>query len=119
MKRLLNFFKSPIYWRKNCMAVDKNGVELNLNCFTQDSQVYAMSLQGAIAYLFSFEKEPEKRYSVMNKISKAIVVYTKKNLFIAEFNNRPETTFQDIVNVLKIADSKNIDKVISGEKNLY
>jgi hypothetical protein len=105
MKRLLNFFKNKNYWLKNGFAADANGHLLDLNMFTNDMKVYKLSLHGAIAYLFPYEKEPEKRSFVLNKLSKAISIYTKKSMFVAQFNDAKETSFEDVINVLKIADS--------------
>lgn len=105
MKKLISFFKSKNYWVQNAFAVDKDGNPINLNINTEheETRIYAMSLHGAIAYLFSFEREGDRRIQVMNRISKAIAIYKKKNMYIAEFNNSEQTSFEDIQAVLKIA----------------
>lgn len=104
MKRLIQFFRIKSYWVQNVMAVDSDGNVINLNEFTPEIKVHACSLQGAVAYLYSYEKESERRQKILEKLSKAIRKYTGKSYFVAEYNNLPTTTFEDIQKVLKIAE---------------
>jgi hypothetical protein len=107
MNNLLKFFKFASAWSKKYDALDKDGRPIDLNCFSSsDDRVYSLSLQGAIAYFFSYEKSPDKRNIEMQKLSKAIEKYTGKKMYVAEFNKREETTHEDILNVLKIANTK-------------
>lgn len=106
--RLSNFFKSPSYWAQNCLAIDTDGNQINLNEYSEsamrDRKIKSMSLHGALGYFFSFEKEPERRNQMMSKLRKAIEAVTGKRYYIAEFNNHPKTKFEDIVKVIKLAE---------------
>lgn len=95
-------------WAKNCMAVKKDGTKIyNLNVVHFPNGTYidpskdcvAYSLYGAISHLYSNEGQQE----VATKLGDAVRQYTKSKIWLAEFNNKPETTFEDIKNVLKIA----------------
>lgn len=107
--RLSNFFKSPSYWVKDCFAIDTDGFKIDLNQYSEelmrDRKIKAMSLHGALGYFFSYEKEPERRNQMMNKLRKAIEAVTGKRYYIAEFNNHENTKFEDIVKVVKLAES--------------
>ena len=95
-------------WVKNCMALTKNGRKLyDLNIIhSPNGPVYdpskdcvAFSLYGAISHLYSGDGQQD----VCLKLGDVIRRYYGGKIFLAEFNNRPETSFQDIKNVLAIA----------------
>jgi hypothetical protein len=104
MKRLIQFFRTPSTWLQNAMALNTDGELVNLNEFPSETKIQALSLHGAVAHLFSYEREPERRQKVMDRLSKAIRKHTGKSYFVAEYNNLPTTTFEDIKTILKIAD---------------
>lgn len=106
--RLASFFSYPSIWTKGAAARDKKGNPYNLNEFRKKdfddgNRLESFSLYGAIAFLYSHEKEPESREKNLQKLKAAIRKYSGKNYSVAEFNDHPETTFEDIKNVLKIA----------------
>jgi hypothetical protein len=109
--RLSSFFKTSSKWTQNAMARNIHGKPINLNEYhpditkDRDSRVEQLSLQGALAFFFSQEREPERREQELMKFRRAIAKYTGQNLYVAEFNNREETTFEDIKAVIKIAET--------------
>ena len=106
--RLNKFFNHKNKWTKNAQARNGLGETINFMEFSQDSanekqnRVEKLSLYGALAYFYSQEREPENREKEMMKLKKAIQTYTKKNMFIAEFNDAKETSFEDVQKVLEI-----------------
>lgn len=90
------------------MAIDSDGLAINLNQYSEEEMRYrkikAMSLQGALGYYYSFEREPERRNQMMNKLRRAIESVTGKRYYIAEFNNLSTTKFEDIIKVIKLAE---------------
>lgn len=106
--RLSSFFKTSSCWIKNDLAIDTNGETIDMMAYNpilmKDRKIKAMSLHGAIGYFFNYENDFERRNRTINTYKKAIEIYTGKNYYIAEFNNRPETSFEDIVKVIKIAE---------------
>ena len=71
----------------------------------RDRKIKSMSLHGALGYFFSYEKEPERRNQMINKLRKSIEQVTGKRYYIAEFNDKESTTFEDLVKVIKLAES--------------
>lgn len=103
-------------WAKNCIAKDKSGKVLpDINTFylqridkkgniyyqefRNDDFAYSYSLQGAVIKLYDLDE----RENVMHKLSMAIEKYTGKNYYVAQFNNLPDTTFEDIKKVIEEA----------------
>lgn len=103
-------------WTKNCLGRDKEGKPLAsfdtlyLTKYDKNNNPYheevhledlavSFSLQGVIAKCSQGERE-----SIMKKLSDAIRVYTGKNIYVAQYNDSPDTTFEDITQVLKIAE---------------
>jgi hypothetical protein len=95
-------------WAKNCMAVKKDGTKLyDLNVYhlpngeqiDPSKDCVAYSLYGAIAHLYSNDGQQD----VTTKLGNAVREYCKCKIWLSEFNNKPETTFQDIKKVLAMA----------------
>ena len=106
--KLSKFFRTAGKWTQNAMARNINGELINFHAYNlslgedRETRVESLSLQGALAYFYSQEKEPERREKEIRKLKSAIERYTGRNLYVAEFNNSPQTTFQDVRNVLDI-----------------
>lgn len=107
--RLSNFFKSSSTWSKTADAVDTDGNIVPLSAFPsryfeEGVKLKSLSLQGAVAYFFSYEREPESRMRILDKLKKAIEIHTGKNMYVAQFNNHHDTTFDDVKKVISIAE---------------
>ena len=95
-------------WCKNCLATTKNGKKLfNLNVhhfedgktLDPSKECNAYSLYGAITHLYNGTSQSE----IFSKLSKAIREYKGIPMRVAEFNDSPETTYEDIQKVIKLA----------------
>lgn len=95
-------------WCKDCLAITKNGKKLfNLNIHhfedghTVDptKECNAYSLYGAITHLYNGNSQAE----IFSKLSKAIREYTGTSIRVADFNDSPATTYEDVKKVLTIA----------------
>ncbi len=96
-------------WTQGCAARDGNGKPLDLTFINRDipkqvKLLESFSLQGAVAWYFPFETRTEERYRILDKLRNAVRKYTGKDVYVAEFNDDPKTTFEDIQKVLKIAE---------------
>lgn len=99
---LLRLFTNENRWLKNGMAKYKDGSSVPFTYLYNSNikEPWSFSLQGAVS--FYTEPESDSRNKIMAKLSKAIASYTGKQRFVAEFNNDPDTSFQDLISVLKI-----------------
>ena len=96
-------------WTQNCIARDKQGnalkdintfysqrVDKKGNIFYQEfrneDSAYSFSLQGAVIKCY----EPDSRDQVMDKLRDAITRHTRKAYWVAQFNDLPDTTFDDV-----------------------
>jgi len=107
--RLSNFFKTASSWSKDHDAINMDGNPVPLSAMPRDYfnngvRLRALSLQGAVAYFFSYEREPESRIRIMDKLRKAISIHTGRNMYIAQFNSSIDTTFDDLKKVIAIAE---------------
>jgi hypothetical protein len=99
---LIKIFNNPNRWIKNGFAKYKDGTPVPF-CYPygdKPKEPWAMSLYGAIAYYT--EPDSDTRNKVMSRLSQAIERYTGKNMFVAEFNDLPDTSFEDLTKVLQI-----------------
>src|SRR5688500_4651227 len=102
---LTKIFLTPQRWIKGTSAINKDGSPVS---FTQKwgenpKEPYAFSLQGAVAW----HSEPDQtRIQIMDRLSSAISAYTGRTHYVAQWNDLPETTFEDLMNVLKIYNKK-------------
>lgn len=99
---LTKLFVNPNRWIKNGYAQYKDGTRYS---FTRPynekhAEPYKFSLYGAMCYFT--DADSGARQKVAARLSKAIERYTGKNMFIAEFNDNPDTTFEDLSQVIKI-----------------
>lgn len=99
---LTKIFVNSNRWLKNGFAEYKDGRKFQYTGPWKDNppEPYKFSLQGAIAYFT--EQDSGARQKVTARLSKAIERYTGKNLYIAEFNDSPDTSFEDLSQVIKI-----------------
>jgi len=99
---LIKIFVNPNRWLKDGFAQDKNGKSHSFTNLWRDNppEPYKFSLQGAVAYFT--EPESDSRRKVMARLSKAIEKHTGKNMYVAEFNNSPDTSFEDLTKVIQI-----------------
>lgn len=103
-------------WTKNCLARDKDGKPMTsldtffLAKFDKDGNIYyqefhqdelaaSFSLQGAVIHCYPIDDHEH----VMNKLSQAISSYSKKKLYVAQFNDHPDTTYEDVISVARMA----------------
>lgn len=98
-QRIKNLISSPRRWTKNAFFRDKNGhaIDPNGQRYVEWENLLkdidSMSLYGAI--LLSYDTEAA-RQQICEKIRKHIGAYK----YIAEFNDAPETTYQDLKTIL-------------------
>lgn len=99
---LTKIFVNQNRWLKDGFAQYKNGAEYKFTHAWKDNppEPYKFSLHGAIAYFT--EPESGARQKVVERLSRAIERYTGKRMRVAEFNNSPDTSFEDLTNVIKI-----------------
>jgi hypothetical protein len=99
---LNKIFTNKNKWLQNGRALNKDGSNFSFTRKWKEDvkEPICFSLHGAITY-FS-EPESQSRSKIMSKLSKAIGLYTGKNFFVAQFNDSPDTSFEDILNVIKI-----------------
>lgn len=89
-------------WTKNTAARDKNGnpypttVVYNQNA-DHNKNIASYSLYGVLVFYADGTREQYAK-----KLSQAIEKYTGKKMYIAEFNDSPSTTYEDILAVCKI-----------------
>jgi len=95
-------------WCKGCLATTKEGRKLqNLNVHHYDggreinpaSTCVSFSLYGAVVHLYGGNGQGD----ISARLGDAVRKYTKSNVYLAAFNDDESTTFEDIQNVLKIA----------------
>lgn len=102
--RLLRIFSSPSCWAKNCVAINNDGKKTGINGPYTDNQmdmlqhIKQFSLYGAISFFFPHQEE---RADMMNSLRRGIASYTGKNMSVAAFNDAPETTYEDLIRVIK------------------
>lgn len=98
-------FRLKEHWTQKADCRDKDGRAVNINYLSEDNikHIKCFSLQGAVSYYFSYEKDSVRRYKVMGALKKAIQKYTGKDTPVAQFNDDPNTKFEDIKHVIKIA----------------
>lgn len=104
---LNDWFKHSGRWCQEHYAVLHNGTPVSINYIgkseeTKIKKVAKFSLHGALAYFYSYDERMEERYKIYDRLKKAIFQHTGKNYYIAQFNNDPATTFEDIKQVLKL-----------------
>lgn len=99
---LLKIFNNPNRWIKHAYAKYKDGTNVPFSYPYGDKpkEPYSLSLYGAVAYYT--EPDSDSRSKIMNRLSQAIERYTGKSMFVAEFNDKPDTSFEDLLQVLKI-----------------
>jgi len=99
---LIKIFTNQNRWIKNGMAKYRDGTNVPYThpYGMKIKEPWFFSLQGAVS--FYTDPETDSRNKVMNKLSKAISLYTGRPMFVAQFNDNPDTSFEDLVNVLKI-----------------
>jgi hypothetical protein len=99
---LNKIFTNKNRWMQNGRALNKDGSNFSfVRKWKEDvKEPICFSLYGAVTYFT--EPESQSRSKIISKLSKAIEMYTGKNLFVAEFNDSPDTSFEDIQNVIKI-----------------
>lgn len=99
---LTKLFINSNRWIKNGYAEYKDGSKYSYTRPYNEKtpEPYKFSLYGAVCYFT--EPDSGARQKVAARLSKAIERYTGKSLYIAEFNDNPATTFEDLSNVIKI-----------------
>jgi hypothetical protein len=99
---LSKIFTNKNRWHQNGRAINKDGTNFSFTKKWKEDvkEPMSFSLHGAVTYYS--EAESQSRSKIMSRLSKAIEIYTGKNLFVAEFNDSPDTSFEDIQNVIKI-----------------
>lgn len=102
---LTKIFVNQNRWLKDGFAENKDGTKYSFTRLWKDNppEPYKFSLHGAVAYFT--EPESGSRQKAMERLSQAIERYTGKNMYVAEFNNSPDTSFEDLTNVIKIYNS--------------
>ncbi len=100
---LSQIFVNERKWTQNAPARDKNGKLITFTApwdHNTDKNylriIDSWSLYGAVAFFNGAESE------VARRLKKAIERYTGKNLYIAEFNDSIDTSFEDVKKVIKI-----------------
>ena len=119
MARLLaSLINKPEKWTQDCLARDRDGnavpsfdVLHELDIWNDDPGevrfivtdysrgARSFSLYGAIAHCY----DSDRREQVCDKVRRAITAVTGRAESIASFNNRPETTFKEIKDVMLLA----------------
>ena len=99
---LIKIFVNPNRWLREGFATMKDGTPYQYTRQWKETspEPQAFSLQGAVAYFT--EPDSSARQKVMSRLSKAIERHTGKNMYVAEFNNSPSTTFEDLTSVINI-----------------
>lgn len=99
---LIKIFVNPNRWLRGGFARMKDGTPYEYTRQWKDNtqEPQAFSLHGAVAYYT--EPESGARQKVMARLSKAIEKHTGKSMYVAEFNDSPSTTFEDLTAVIKI-----------------
>jgi hypothetical protein len=99
---LIKIFTNQNRWLKNARAKYKDGSDVPFSYLYGDKpkEPWSFSLHGAVSYYT--EPESDARNKTMKKLSKAIERHTGRNMFVAEFNDSPDTSFEDLMTVLKI-----------------
>jgi hypothetical protein len=105
--KISNLIFKPEKWAQNCLGrtkegrpiqsfnvVHRDGHELDLS---KDAESF--SLYGAVIKLYGGEGQAD----VFFKLSEAVKKYTKQKMYVAQFNDSPTTTYEDIKAVLEIA----------------
>lgn len=99
-------------WAQNCDALTKDGQRAYVNEHRLDEQprpkdFKAYSLYGAIAIFEPYERGDDinpARDKHMSKLRRAIEQVTGKCYSVAEFNNRIDTTFEQVEKVIKLSE---------------
>lgn len=95
-------------WIKGALAKSKDGTMLqNLNIYHFDGgkeidpsvQCVAYSLQGAIVRLYSGDSQGD----MFIRLGNIVRNYFGQKVYLAQWNDDPATSFQDVKNVLKLA----------------
>lgn len=99
---------APHRWTKNTAARDKNGNPYPTifpypSEIDHNKNIASYSLQGVL----TFYCPDNTREQYVRKLSKAIEIYTGKKKYIAEFNDSPSTTYEDIMAVCRIMNKLN------------
>lgn len=114
--KIADLITSEAKWTKDCLGRDKEGNAMNSfdgiydakydkqgKIFYEekhlDELAKSFSLHGAVIKCYS----QDHRASVLGKLSKAIEQYTGKKKYIAQFNNEPTTSYEDVKAVIQIA----------------
>jgi len=99
---LLRIFTNQNRWIKNARARYKDGslVPFTIKYGEKEKEPWSFSLYGAVSFYASAESETRDR--IMAKLSQAIEIYTGKSMYVAEFNDSMDTSFEDLIAVLKI-----------------
>jgi hypothetical protein len=94
-------------WTKGCLGRTKDGTPINsLDIRHRDGHEYdpsreieSYSLYGAIIHLF----EGDGRQEVILKVGNAVRQYSGRKIWLAQWNDDPMTSFEDVKAVLEIA----------------
>lgn len=99
---LLRIFVNQNRWIKNGFARHKDGtpVEFEFPAGSNPKDPWFFSLHGAVAW---YTEPGQIRQRLMDRLREAVAVHTGRNMYVAEFNNHPDTKFEDIIEVVKIA----------------
>lgn len=99
---LTRIFTNPNRWIKNARARYKDGSPVPYSSKYGETvkEPWSFSLYGAVS--FYTKQETDSRDKVIQRLSKAIERYTGKSMFVAEFNDSLDTSFEDLLNVIKI-----------------
>lgn len=99
---LNKIFTNPNRWMKNGRAKYRDGSSVPF-CIKYGEKIkepWSFSLYGAVSF-FS-DQETDLRSKTMGLLSKAISIYSGRDMFVAEFNDSPDTSFDDITAVIRI-----------------
>lgn len=94
-------------WTKGCLGRTKEGKAVNnFDIIHKDGHeldptrnVESYSLYGAIAKLYNGEGQSDIAFKLGDVIRK----YKGQRIYLAQFNDDPTTTYEDIMEILKIA----------------
>jgi hypothetical protein len=99
---LNKIFVNSNRWIKDGFARMKDGSAYQYTRQYKDTgpEPYYFSLQGAVCYYT--DPDSSARQKVMARLGKAIERHTGKRMYVSEFNNSPDVSFDDLSQVIKI-----------------
>lgn len=99
---LIRIFTNSNRWIKNGRARYKDGTDVPFTSRYGEKlkEPWFFSLHGAVSFYTT--QETDSRDKVMHRLSKAIAQYTGKSMYVAEFNDSMDTSFDDLMAVLRI-----------------